>query len=72
VLAAGAGIASLVLAMILGPFVMAAAWFFYRPLIAVALMGLSAAVVALLTLLGRRRQAGRVSSDPTRGQAAPA
>jgi hypothetical protein len=72
VLAAGAGIASLVLAMILGPFVMAAAWFFYRPLIAVALMGLSAAVVALLTLLGRRRQAGRVSSDPTRGQTAPA
>jgi hypothetical protein len=71
VLAAGAGIASLMLAMILGPFVMAVAWFFYRPLIGVALIAASAAIVALLTLLARRRQ-GRAVSGPSGGRAAPA
>jgi Transmembrane protein 43 len=59
VLAAGAGLAAFLITAVMAPVVMAVAWFFYRPLVAVAVLAGGVAIAYGVRLLARNRRVTR-------------
>jgi hypothetical protein len=59
ILGAGAGIVSLFMTVILAPLVIAVAWFWYRPVVAVAVIAGGLVVAYGLKTLAARRSAAR-------------
>jgi hypothetical protein len=72
VLAAGAGLASFVITAALGPLIIAIAWFFYRPLVGLAILAGGLAVAFGVRMLGRKRRAGAAPGPIMAGQTARA
>jgi len=64
VLGAGAGIVSLLLTAVLAPIVIAVAWFWYRPLVSVAVLVVGFAIAYGLKVLAGRRNAARIVAAP--------
>lgn len=59
VLGAGTALAALLMTMVAAPLVVAIAWFFFRPLVSVAVLAVGAAVVYGLRQIAARRRAAR-------------
>lgn len=59
ILGAGTALAALVLTMVVAPLVIAFAWFFFRPLVSVAVLAAGAAIVYGLRKLAARRRAAK-------------
>jgi len=57
----GTGLIGLILTFLVGPFVMAVAWFWYRPVIAAIVMALGLALAYGVSLLAKRRAAARAA-----------
>lgn len=65
VVAFGTTTAALILTLLIGPFVIAIGWFAYRPLLALAILGIGAAVASLFWYLKRGRAVPPVAAAPS-------
>lgn len=72
ILGIGAGLAAFAMTAVLAPVVMAIAWLFYRPLIAIGLLLAGAAIAYGLHWLAAKRREGRVAGVPAGMTARPA
>jgi hypothetical protein len=64
ILGAGAGLVSLLLTVIIAPVVIAIAWFYYRPLVGIAILAAGAVAAVLVKMLVSRRTAARPAAAP--------
>ena len=67
---AGTGIVAFFLAILVGSFTIAVAWFWYRPLLALGIIVAGVVIAALVARLGRSRSAAPVPAPPGTGATA--
>lgn len=66
---AGTGLVALLLTAVVAPIVIAAAWFYYRPLVAILVLAGGAALAYAIKVLAAKRAATRSAPSPARASA---